>query len=77
MPNFTTRVAISCTRLLLVCTLSGGAASAAPAAVKEEQFNFQTFSFARISLQEGESAPVRYYLSKPAQKAPLVLYIQG
>lgn len=77
MSNFTTRVAISCTRLLLVCTLSGGAASAAPAAVKEEQFNFQTFSFARISLQEGESAPVRYYLSKPAQKAPLVLYIQG
>lgn len=72
----TSRVTASCTSLLFACTLYASA-SAAPAAVKEEPFEFKTFSFARITLHDGGSAPVRYYLSKPAHKAPLVLYIQG
>lgn len=77
MLALTSRVASSCTSLLLACMLLYASASAAPAVVKEEQFNFKAFSFARLTLTDGDSPPVRYYLSTPAQKAPLVLYIQG
>ena len=62
--------------LLLAAT-----ASAAPAptpAVREEVFNYPTLSMSRVTLQGAGQPPVRYYLSKPAQKkAPLVLFIQG
>jgi len=74
---FKSSVQAACASVLLACAVLWGAASTATAAVKEEQFDLKTFSFARITLQDSDSAPVRYYLSKPAHKAPLVLYIQG
>lgn len=61
--------------LLLAAT-----ASAAPAptpAVHEEVFNFPTLTMSRVTLQGAGQPPVRYYLSKPARKAPLVPFIQG
>jgi predicted esterase len=61
--------------LLLAAT-----ASAAPApapAVQDEVLNFKTLTMSRVTLQEPGQPPVRYYLSKPARKAPLVLFIQG
>lgn len=63
--------------------LLAASASAAPAptpaptpAVRDEVFNFNTLTMSRVTLQEPGQPPVRYYLSKPAQKkAPLVLFI--
>lgn len=54
--------------------------SAAPAptpAVREEVLHFNTLTMSRVTLQDAGQPPVRYYLSKPARKAPLVLFIQG
>lgn len=65
--------------LFISCLLAGGtygAVSASPG-FQEQAFHFETFAITRITLQERDGPPVRYYLSKPAQKAPLVLYIQG
>lgn len=56
--------------------LSGSAGAVNPA-VNEEQFSFETLKIARLTLRNGDSPPVRYYLSTPAERAPLVLYIQG
>lgn len=62
---------------LLSCLLLAlGAASADPG-VQEQVFNLDKLTLTRITLQERAGPPVRYYLSRPAQKAPLVLYIQG
>jgi hypothetical protein len=46
-------------------------------AVQEERFEANALTLSRLTLQEGSGAPVRYYLSRPAHKAPLVLFIQG
>jgi predicted esterase len=62
--------------VLLTAGVAWGAAAAGPAA-REQVFNTGPLKITRITLQDAEAAPVQYYLSKPAQKAPLVLYIQG
>jgi predicted esterase len=56
--------------------LLGAAAVAAPG-VQEQVYNLPTLTITRLTLQDRDGAPVQYYLSKPAQKSPLVLYIQG
>jgi len=53
------------------------AASASAASVEEASIDFKSFSITRLTLLAESGPPVRYYISKPAQKAPLVLYIQG
>jgi predicted esterase len=56
--------------------LATGAAAATPG-VQEQVYEFPVSTITRLTLQDREGPPVQYYLSKPAQKAPLVLYIQG
>lgn len=58
---------------LLLC----GSAGAASQPVQEERFSFDTLSLTRVTLRPDDGSPVRYYLSEPSRKAPLVLYIQG
>ncbi len=77
MPIFTRRLTLSDTSLLLASVLLCGSAGAANPVVKEEQFSFEALKIARLTLRDGDSSPVRYYLSAPAERAPLVLYIQG
>jgi predicted esterase len=55
--------------------LAGGAA-AAPT-VQEQVYAFPLSTITRLTLLDREGPPVQYYLSRPAQKSPLVLYIQG
>ena len=62
---------------LLAATFACAAAQAAAPRVHEERFDTPKLGLARLTLQEQSGAPVRYYLSKPARRAPLVLYIQG
>lgn len=65
---------------LMAAVLPGHSALAALAAapsVQEESFSFDTFKMTRLTLRDGQTAPVRYYLSTPDGKAPLVLYVQG
>ena len=76
MPRTTPRHSIAVISSLLLAASLAGAASAGPA-VAEQPFSFGTFTVTRTTLQDGSGPPVRYYLSRPAQKAPLVLYIQG
>ena len=57
--------------------LLAASAFAAETSVQEESFDFTSFSVTRLTLNDQANPPVRYYLSKPAHKAPLVLYIQG
>ena len=64
---------IALAALLLAATACASAASAA----REEVFERQGLALKRVTLQADGAAPIRYYLSRPAQKAPLVLYIQG
>jgi predicted esterase len=52
-------------------------AAAAPPDVQEQVYKLDTLTITRLILPETGGAPVQYYLSKPAQKSPLVLYIQG
>lgn len=61
---------------LIVCAVLSSAAAAAPL-VQEQKFDFGRLAMSRFTLQDKEGAPVRYYLSTPAAKSPLVLYIQG
>ena len=80
MPRFAQRLSLTLLSGLLLAASSCGAAAAAPApapAVQEEVFRFSTLTMTRLTLPAGGGPPVRYYLSKPARKAPLVLYIQG
>lgn len=77
MPIFARRFTPPHTSLLLATALLYGSAGAASQVVNEEQFNFETLKFARLTIRDGASAPVRYYLSSPAERAPLVLFIQG
>lgn len=53
------------------------AASATAASAQEESFDFKSISITRLTLPAENGPPVRYYLSKPTHKSPLVLYIQG
>ncbi len=63
--------------LLLAAALSCSARAASPD-VHEDRFEAKTLTLTRVTLDGGGgTAPVRYYLSKPAQQAPLVLLIQG
>jgi predicted esterase len=73
MPKTAQRRLISFIAVLL---LASGAATAAPA-VQEQVYEFPLSTITRLTLQDREGPPVQYYLSKPAQKSPLVLYIQG
>lgn len=77
MPIFTRRLTLSDTSLLLASVLLFSSARAANPVVEEEQFSFGALDIARLTLRDGASPPVRYYLSAPAEPAPLVLYIQG
>jgi predicted esterase len=61
---------------MLSGVLAAGMASAAPG-VQEQVYNLGTLTITRLTLSDAGGAPVQYYLSKPAQKSPLVLYIQG
>lgn len=67
----------------LIAFLSGLAgllpagAAAAPPGVQEQVYVLNTLTISRLTLHDGDGPPVQYYLSKPAQKSPLVLYIQG
>jgi predicted esterase len=60
----------------LVLAVVWGAASAAPAA-REEAIDFGKTQGARVTLQRDGAPDVRYVISRPAQRAPLVLYVQG
>lgn len=67
--------------LLLAPALLCNAAGAADHPIREEHFAFEALDrleINRITLSgTGVGPSVRYYLSKPAQRAPLVLFIQG
>jgi predicted esterase len=52
-------------------------ARAAAPGVQQENFGVGDVTIARITLAQGNARPVRYFLSMPAQRAPLVLTIQG
>jgi len=71
------RIILSSSGMLLAAMLVCGAAGAASMKLQEERFDSDAFALSRLTLQNGAGAPIRYYLSKPAQKAPLVLFIQG
>ena len=77
MHKFTMRFKLIRASLLLAPVLLCSSAAAAKPTVQEEQFGFEMLKFARLTLRDGDAPPVRYYLSTPEQKAPLVLYIQG
>jgi predicted esterase len=70
------RITVVCSGLLLAAALSFSA-RAANAEVREERLEAKTVTVTRLTLADGAGPPVRYYLSKPAQKAPLVLLLQG
>ena len=77
MSIFTSRIAVPRVSLLLAFVLQCGSVGAVPPVVEEEQFSFDALKVSRLTLRDGDSPPLRYYLSTPAEKAPLVLYIQG
>lgn len=61
----------------LASLLLAAGASAANVAVQEESIDFNPIPITRLTLPAENGPPIRYYLSKTAQKSPLVLYIQG
>lgn len=73
MPSATQRRSTALFTALALCC---GLACAAPAA-REESLDFGKLQASRITLQQGGAPDLRYVISRPAQKAPLVLYIQG
>lgn len=70
------RAARTSSLALLASLLALGTAFASPT-VQEQAIDFKAFTVTRLTLQDKDGPPVRYYLSKPAQRAPLVLHIQG
>ena len=64
-------------RALLAATVACLFGNAAANSVEEEVFSFDTFKISRLRLDDVGAPVVRYYLSAPRQKAPLVLFIQG
>jgi pimeloyl-ACP methyl ester carboxylesterase len=71
------RVISSSSGLLLAAMLACTGARAQSPNVQEARFEANAPNLVRVTLQDGAGAPVHYFLSKPAQKAPLVLFIQG
>lgn len=57
--------------------LLASSAHAATPAVQEDRLQADALSVTRVTLQDADGPPIRYTLSAPAQKAPLVLMIQG
>lgn len=45
--------------------------------MQEEAFASSPFAITRYTLERSDGPAIRYYLSKPSRKSPLVLYIQG
>lgn len=66
----------SLTTLVAGLALFSAAALAAPPA-REEAFDLGTVHGARFTLHRDGAPDTRYVISHPAQKSPLVLYIQG
>ncbi|HEX8786011.1 MAG TPA: hypothetical protein VF793_07505, partial [Telluria sp.] len=62
--------------LASVFAAQAGVAANVPAA-QEEKFDAGALNLSRFTLRDGAGPPVRYELSRPGHKAPLVLYIQG
>jgi len=62
--------------VLAALALLSATVSAAPVA-REEAIDFGKTQGTRITLQREGAPDVGYVISRPAQKAPLVLYIQG
>lgn len=62
---------------LLAAGIAYPAMAAPAAAAQEEKFDSGALALSRFTLQGDAGAPVRYVLSRPGHKAPLVLYIQG
>jgi predicted esterase len=69
----------ACRRFIFSLLLAAGSpcGAAANPVAQEEVFSFKTLTMTRVSLPAESGPGVRYYLSRPAQRAPLVLYIQG
>lgn len=63
--------------LYLASLLLASSAQAAAPGVQEERFQSDALSVTRVTLQDADGPPIRYTLSMPAHKAPLVLMIQG
>jgi len=61
--------------LMLGAMLITGAQAASTE--KRETFGFGNWSMDRVTLPRSEGPAVRYYLSTPKAKAPLVLFVQG
>jgi pimeloyl-ACP methyl ester carboxylesterase len=64
------------TRMAAVLALISGAAFAA-SAPREEAIDLGKIQGARFTLQRDGAPAIRYLISRPAQRSPLVLYIQG
>ena len=76
MASRASRIIFYCAGLLLAATLTHGTQAAAPA-VGEEAFDFGNIQGRRFTLQRDGVPDIRYLISRPAHKSPLVLYIQG
>ncbi|WP_229411122.1 MULTISPECIES: S9 family peptidase [unclassified Massilia] len=63
--------------LLLAAMLACAGVHAANPSAQEERFEANGLALSRVTLQGGAGAPVRYFLSRPASRSPLVLFIQG
>jgi predicted esterase len=70
------RITFYRTSLLLAAALACSAQAAAPAA-REEAIDFGKTQGTRFTLPHHGAPDVRYIISRPAHKSPLVLYIQG
>jgi len=75
MRSTASRITLHAASLLLA--VMACSAMAADRGAQEDHFRADALTISRLVLDEGAGPPVRYYLSKPAQKAPLVLLIQG
>jgi predicted esterase len=64
---------VACAGWLLAAVPARGAAPD----VQQENVVIGNAAIARVTLAQGSARPVRYYLSMPAARAPLVLMIQG
>lgn len=77
MGGIAARITFSSSTLLLAAALACAGARAASPHAQEERFKANGLTLSRLTLDEGAGPPVRYFLSTPEQKAPLVLFIQG
>jgi pimeloyl-ACP methyl ester carboxylesterase len=77
MDGIAARVIFSSSSLLLTAALACAGAQAAAPNAHEERFEANALRLSRLTLRDGAGPEIRYFLSRPAQKAPLVLFIQG